>query len=488
MPTTSQLEVSKLSLDLKNFRTVPQKNEKDAIKAMISIKADRFFAVMESIIDDGYLPTENIIVLKDGTKHVVKEGNRRIAALKLIHGQYKLSDFNLPSSIVDSIQKLTSAWKKDNGKVPCSIFNANESNKVDRVVDLAHGKGEKASRDPWNSVAKARHSRDVKGVSEPSLDLLEKYLKKGNNVNNQQKDRWAGEYPLTVLDEALRKIYARLGFQSAAELAKKYPNVSKAAELEEILRDIGLEQIRFETIRNQAQDFAVPYGIAPIAQSTGAQSSGSSSTASKNAGNSTGAASGSTGNAGSTAGGTTGTTDGRQTAGTTTSTTGSSSGTQTASGSAKAHATNDPKYVAGLLKRFSPRGNNRQKVVTLRDEMKKLKIADNPIAFCFLLRSMFEISAKAYCSDHSISTTKNGGKDKTLVELLRAVTAHLTGNNSNAAMVKTLHGAIAEIGRADGILSVTSMNQLVHNPSFSVIPTDICTLFGNVYPLLESMN
>ena len=63
MPTTSQLEVSKLKLDLKNFRTVPQKKEIDAIKAMISIKPDRFFAVMESIIEDGYLPTENIIVL-----------------------------------------------------------------------------------------------------------------------------------------------------------------------------------------------------------------------------------------------------------------------------------------------------------------------------------------------------------------------------------------------------------------------------------------
>jgi len=79
MPTTSQIEVKDLNLDLKNFRTVPQKKESDAIKAMISIKPDRFFAVMDSIIEDGYLPTENIIVLKDGLKHIVKEGNRRIA-------------------------------------------------------------------------------------------------------------------------------------------------------------------------------------------------------------------------------------------------------------------------------------------------------------------------------------------------------------------------------------------------------------------------
>jgi len=44
---------------------------------------------MESLLDDGYSPTENIIVL-DNTDHlVVKEGNRRIAALKLILGLHK---------------------------------------------------------------------------------------------------------------------------------------------------------------------------------------------------------------------------------------------------------------------------------------------------------------------------------------------------------------------------------------------------------------
>jgi hypothetical protein len=55
-------------------------------------------------------------------------------------------------------------------------------------------------------------------------------------------------------------------------------------------------------------------------------------------------------------------------------------------------------------------------------------------------------------------------------------------------MEKVLHGAMAELGRSDGLLSVKSMNQLVHNPAFSVIPKDICTLFGNIYPLLEAMN
>ncbi len=462
MATTSQQDVTKLSLDLKNYRTVPQKRESDAIKAMITIKPERFYAIMESIIDDGYIPTENIIILKEGVNLVVKEGNRRIAALKLIHGQYKIGAFGIPASIIDRIAKLTSEWKKENSEVPCTIFTKSEADRADKVVALAHGKGEKASRDPWSSVATARHNRDAKGTPEPSLDLLEKYLKLGNNLNNQQKERWAGEYNLTVLHEALRVLHARMGFQSIQEFVLKYPKFKNASGIEDLLRDIGLEQVQFKTIRDTIVDFALEYGVNPIVATTTTTSS--TNTATTNSTNNN------------------------------TSKTATSSTRKTASSAAtKAFAINDPKYVAVLLRGFSPKGANRQKVVTLRDEIKKIKIQDTPIAFCFLLRSMFEISAKAYCSDHTISLSKpaKGNKpaqDKTLVELLRDITKHLTINNTNRPVVKTLHGAFTEIEKPTGILSVTSMNNLVHNPGFSVQPTDICTLFGNIYPLLEAMN
>lgn len=478
MPTSSQIEVSNLKLDLKNFRTVPQKKEADAIKAMISIKPDRFFAVMESIIEDGYLPTENIIVLKDKTDYIVKEGNRRIAALKLIHGHYKFSDFGLPNSITDSIAKIDAKWKADNLKVPCTVFSEKEADKADRIVTLAHGKGEKASRDPWNSVARARHNRDIKGVNENGLDLLEKYLKRGTNINAQQRDRWGGEYPLTVLDAALGKIYSRLGFASVSELVKKFPSISKINELENILLDIGLKQISFDTIRSLSSDFPSNYGIHPIVVPPTTSTSGTGQT-----NTTTHASTNTTSNTTSTNNQSTTVNSNPTTASTSTPNT-----TTSSQAVPKAVAVNDPKHVANLLKKFAPRGANRQKVVTLRDELKKLKIADNPIAFCFILRSMFEISGKAYSADHGLSMTKSGGKDKTLVEVLRGITTHLTNNNSNTQMVKVLHGAMTELGKPDGLLSVTSMNNLVHSPVFTISPTDLCTVFSNIYPLLEAMN
>jgi hypothetical protein len=104
---------------------------------------------------------------------------------------------------------------------------------------------------------------------------------------------------------------------------------------------------------------------------------------------------------------------------------------------------------------------------------------------------MFEVSAKAYCIDHKadgLTVIGKDGRDKPLVDVLRDITKHLTNDKKDKEALKRLHGAMTEIGRHDGILSVTSMNQLVHNPKFSLRVGDIVVLFGNIFPLLEEMN
>ena len=55
MPETKAVRVSTLTLDLRNFRTIPQSNEKSALEAMISTSPDRFWALTDSLLQDGYL-------------------------------------------------------------------------------------------------------------------------------------------------------------------------------------------------------------------------------------------------------------------------------------------------------------------------------------------------------------------------------------------------------------------------------------------------
>jgi hypothetical protein len=74
-PQTKPVPVKDLFLDLGNFRTVKQPNERSAIDAMISTSPDRFWALTGSLLDTGYLPTDNIIVIRGGGSTLtVKEG------------------------------------------------------------------------------------------------------------------------------------------------------------------------------------------------------------------------------------------------------------------------------------------------------------------------------------------------------------------------------------------------------------------------------
>jgi hypothetical protein len=457
MPVFKFKPVESLLLDLRNFRTVPQTDENRAINAIISINPDWFWALMESIIDEGYHFTENIIVQDEPEGMLVREGNRRIAILKLIFNY--VINIEIPENLEDKIKALPPDWKTANSQVPCAIYSPVEKQVVDKLVALTHAKGEKAGRDKWTAVARARHARDEKGESEPGLDLLEKYLGKGRNLSLQQAERWAGDYPLTVLNEALQKLAPKMIPSSVKEISIQYPNKNKKI-IDNVLYDIGNKQLKFEKIRDREKYFGLKYGVG-IPQSSGT---------------------------------TTATTSHTESSASKASEQNSNNSAQTARGHAKrpAYASNDPKSVIRQLKRFTPLGNGREKLVTLLNESRNIKIDKCPHAFCFLLRSLFELSAKAYCSEHKSTGgpkyKKTNGEDKYLVDILSEITNHLTGNNTNRNKIQELHGAMAELAKKNGVLSVTSLNQLVHNPSFTVSPSDICSLFGNVYPLLEEMN
>jgi hypothetical protein len=513
MPNKTDIPVQNLALDLSNFRTIPQANELNSIHAMMAPKLDYFFGLMESLLDNGYLPTENILVLEtieDGiSQYIVKEGNRRIGALKLIYGYIPRDEVAIPANLLKKIDNISADWKTANLQVPCVVYAVEETTTADFVVALTHGKGDKAGRVSWSSVARARHNRDVNRASEPGLDLLEKYLQIGRNFTTINATRWAGEYPLTVLDELMPRLASRLGASNAADLANKYPLSQYNDSIEKILRDIGLRKITFTRIRSTTIDIAAEYGIpAPSKPNSNSGTQGGTNgqpnaTAGAQGGED-GEAAGSAGTQGGTDGqpnGTAGAQDGTDgqsagSAGTQGGTDGQPDTGKPAAKKSVAVAIQDPLAVKRALQKFKPVGNNRNKVVTLRNEALQLDLAKNPLAFCFILRSMFEISAKAYCEDHKAfggpSAVKIDGSDRSLVDVLIDITAYMTtptpGGKQDQAKVRELYSAITDLRTPNRILSVMSLNQLIHNPVFLVSPDAISLAFGNIFPLLLAMN
>jgi hypothetical protein len=435
---------------------------------------------MESLLDDGFTLAENILVLKGGKggkKLIVAEGNRRIAAMKLALGIIDRKQFVLPAHIETKIEALDAAWKKANSKVPCVIHAPSDAAAVDRAVALIHGKGEKAGRDAWTSVARARHNRDKAMQPQIDLDLLESYLANGKNASETQKERWAGDYPLTVLDEAIKKVAPRLGFKSGKDFVASYPSTAlHQSRIEQLLLDIGSQSLGFKELRNATEDVLLSkYGIPALPSQGGASGNAAASGGSQSNAGTGGTSPGGGRNAGASPG-----------------SSGGAAGSSKGRKSNQSHPSNDHRAVRRALKELSIKQGGREKLALLRNELIMLDLRKTPHAFCFVLRSVFEISAKAYCDEHKKSggptAQKAPGQDKALVDVLRDIVKHLMNNNADKEMKKRLTGAMAELGKSDGFLSITSMNQLVHHRSFNVNESHICGLFFNILPLLEAMN
>jgi hypothetical protein len=416
---------------------------------------------------------------------------------------------------------------------------------VDRVISRIHGKNDKASRDIWESIARARHNRDKNGASEPELDLLEKFLNASKELSDDQKLRWEGQYRISVLEEALKRLAPRLACSSARDLADQYPSVSHKAELDQIILAIGRQSLGFPMIRGNDNWF-VRFGI-PAREDTEAPASATSSSTTSYTSSAAGAEEPSTdlssqGDLGPSKdeksapsedrlGGSQEEQDGVE-ANTSDSTdseaptkpldkkSGDASTAQRVEsdeppadqGGADAKPTNvgdsadsndvetkkprkvsavpleDPRAVKRALKNLKVYGNDSGKIQSLKVEAYKLNLETHPTAFCFLLRSLFELSAKAYSAQHSISLFDHKGKELSLVVLLRKIVDHLTQQKSDVQMTKKLHGPMEELAIRDGILSITAMNQLVHNLRYISDPAKIPVAFARVFPLLEEMN
>lgn len=465
MSTQKLLSVSELRLDAENPRIGVHGTEKEIVNALIEAHPQEFWNLMESLLEDhGYEPTENVLVLQTDNAFIVKEGNRRIAALKVIGGEVH-PDHDLPQSLKDMIGLLPAKWKDANRAVPCLVYQVSEKAKLEKIVSRIHGKKARAGRLMWESLAKARDHRK-NGGSEPALDILDRYLERGPKLKKYApKDRWDGAFPYSVLDEAVKKMAPLMGKKNSKELADAYPkemSQKHAATIEHVIYDIGMEHVQTRDFRNEA--WVSKYGLGSSGKPGISEEQPRGKSNDKTA------------------------VDKRVKPGT--------------SGKAKAPAVTDPKSVSKRMGSLGIHGFGREKLQSLRIEATKINLKHGGHAFCFLLRSMFEISARAYCMDHKAAglsfkytadvvskkgkTVHRKGEVKALKVVVGEVVAHIVVNDPEKKGV--LNKALSVMSKTDSPLSIDSLNHLIHSNDYSVNINDICVHFNNVYPLLEAMN
>lgn len=142
------LQVQRLHFDRNNPRFPPNVAQgpiPDLLQRFV--RDERLLEVIESIGNHGFFPGEPLLVVPDGDDdYRVVEGNRRLAALKLLVGE-----LDSPSGRT-SIQEAVAAAKYRPSKVPCLVFD--DENEILRYLGFRHITGIKA----WSALQKARYA------------------------------------------------------------------------------------------------------------------------------------------------------------------------------------------------------------------------------------------------------------------------------------------------------------------------------------------
>ncbi|MRR15665.1 MAG: hypothetical protein EG826_04320 [Deltaproteobacteria bacterium] len=116
---TGLIPVSEILLDQKNYRLGPLENQMECMDMMFEIFGTKIVKLAGHLVQNGISPKPVVVLKNEESRWVVKDGNRRITALKILNNpalapteQYKrifqaLKDNASPDSIPDKIECLT---------------------------------------------------------------------------------------------------------------------------------------------------------------------------------------------------------------------------------------------------------------------------------------------------------------------------------------------------------------------------------------------
>ena len=200
MPSIIPINISQLILDRKNPRLSEFGiNKRSTRKEILEILWDEMAVneLMYSIISNGFWDYEPLTVLEtsDPGKYIVLEGNRRLAAVLLIHDQ-DLIDRHIPKHITDQIAADQELLEKI---LEIPTIRVKERKEAWRFIGFKHVNGPAK----WGSFAKAKYIANIHNAYGIPLDDIAFQI---GDTNKTVQKLYQG---LMVLEQADRnKVYS----------------------------------------------------------------------------------------------------------------------------------------------------------------------------------------------------------------------------------------------------------------------------------------
>ena len=248
-----ELDINELLLDLQNPRISKAGSQREALQKIIEDQDIKLVVLAESIAEDGLSPMDRWLVLKsteERGKYVVLEGNRRLAAIRILHNSAVLSDLEVRSPIKKRMEELSQQFDlKSIEPIPC--FEVADRAAASTWINQRHT-GENKGRGivNWGGVATARfRGRD------PALQTLELVLTHGD-LSEEEKEVVEDHFPITTLDRLLSTpaVREKLGVEiSDGKLKTDLPPSEAIKALRRIVLDLANEIVNVTKLKSKEQ-------------------------------------------------------------------------------------------------------------------------------------------------------------------------------------------------------------------------------------------
>lgn len=244
------LLIDQLLLDSKNPRIGSASNQRDALQKIIDDQEEKLAELAQDIADEGMSPIERVLVLREKSadgRFVVVEGNRRIAALKILANPTVLGGLTIKDALQRRLETISKDFKKHDIE-PISCFEVTSREVANKWIYLRHT-GENQGRGVvgWSGLAAAR----FRGT-DPALQALE-FVKAHGNLKDQHKELLDDTFPITTLDRLLsaREVRKLIGVEvKNGKLCSGLPGDELIKPLRRMVLDLAEKKINVSKLKN----------------------------------------------------------------------------------------------------------------------------------------------------------------------------------------------------------------------------------------------
>jgi len=474
--TTQPISIDQLLLDLENPRHSILQDQDDAMNEMINNQGNKLINLARDILENGTSPMENIGVMldeEDPTKYVVLEGNRRIAAIKLLNDP-TLASKGGKSSLAKFFNENSLKFRQNPiYEVFCTIFD--ERKDASHWIKVRHtGEIGGIGIVSWDNPAISRYNENL-GKPQLVLQLIE-FVKKYANLDEATKQNITKGRYYTSVQRLIDSPDVRYSFGMRIENEKlefELPTNQVIKGLTKIVTDFANKKKKVadiynsETIKSYLDSFAsdeLPRRRTQLPLPLNTQSTPIQTT----------------------------TTQPPITPPTNASTNIVQPGNQPIQTPAPPA---NPPIISTPSKKSIPPSTNRTKLIppscilkvnhsrinNIYQELRKIEVDEFPNAVAIMLRVFLELSLEEYAKIKSIRFPK----DPSLAQKFQSVSDYLV--NNNLMSYNELKSVRVAYSSQDALFSVNTLHAYIHNKDFAPNPNYLKITWDNLQKFFTTM-